>query len=520
MANFNFKINTVLPGHTSSDYFYQEGQFQNSIGIDPEMGVSDSTTKPCGLLRPTSMVKFSGTEITGVPMHIIPNTKTGDSYVYANDGKVHTVASDLTMGTALNSGTALTTASANGASYYNNYAYFAKNTDIARYGPLDGSATLVQNFWTSTLSLTALANKTYPEINGIKIPNHPMHVHTANNRLYFGDVNSDGIGILSMIKTKKVTVEGDTNDTVIPSAYNVLDTYYNWYPTCINSLGNELAVGLIDGTNTTVKQANAKVIFWSTVASDTSYNRIAELPDPLVTAMKNVNGILYVFSGSAQGGMRISRYLGGQSFEEVYYAPDQYPPFQGAVDYVLNRITWGNKTSVPSVSGSVFALGSKSRALAMGIHNILKSTSAGTNPLVTCVKYLKQGATEQPIIGWTDGSAKGLDKLSTTYRSATFRSQLYPVGSKGQINEIRIPLAVALGANMTITVKVYMDDGSSSKTLQEINATNFPGDRRCIEIKDIMANFDNNFYIEFVWSGTALCPIALPIQILGNTLND
>ena len=516
MGKFSIKINTILPGWSSSDYFYSAGQFQSSIGIDPEMGIDDSSTKPCGMIRPTSMEKFSGTEITGTPLWIINDSKTTDSYVYADDGKVHTVASDLTMGTAL---TPLTNASANGAEYYNNYVYFAKETDIARYGPLDGTPSMTQDFFTSELSLTALSNKTYPSINGVEIPNHPMHVHTANNRLYFGDVNSDGVGILSVIKTKKSTHEGEVDDTVVPSSYNVLDTYYNWYPTCINSLGNELAVGLIEGTDTTIKQSNAKVVFWSTLASDTTYNRIVELPDPLITAMKNVNGVLYVFSGSSKGGMRISRYMGGQSFEEVYYAPDQYPPFQGAADYMINRISWGSKTSRPSTSGSVFALGSKSRALSMGIHNILKSTSSGNNPIVTAIKYLKQGATEQPIIGWKDDSSKGLDKLSTTYKDNIWRSQVYPLGQSGRVMSVRIPLGKAVDSNTIITVKVYTDDESNNYALTTINNTNYPGERY-IKLISKESNFKNNFFIEIAWSGTSLCPIALPINIDVETLND
>jgi hypothetical protein len=506
------QISTVLGGWAPSEYFSQAGQFQNSLGIDPEMPKDDSGTRPSGILRPTAMSKFSGTEITGVPLWIETNNKDANAYVYANDGKVHAVIRSgdvIKMGTALNSGSALTTAAGNGLAYYNNYLYGASNADIWRYGPLNGSASLAQSFWTG-LSLTALTNTAYPGINGVSIPNHPMHVHTANNRLYFGDVNANNIGILSMIKTKKVTVEGDTNDTVIPSAYNVLDFYYNWYPTCIATIGTELAIGLINGINTGIKQGNAQVAFWSTVASDTSYNRIAELPDPLITAMKNVNGQLYVFSGSAAGGMRLSRYLGGESFEELFYADDQYPPFQGAVDYMINRIVWGSKTTIPAVSASVFALGSKSRAINMGIHNILKTTSAGSSPLATAVKYLKQGAAEQPIVGWTDGSAKGLDKLSTTYGTSIWRSAIYRVGSSFRIKNIRIPLSAAVAANMTIGVKVYKDEMSTGTTVGTINSTNYANSDKFIKLYPETVG-SNNFFIELTWSGTALCPVSLPI---------
>lgn len=518
MKRFKIQIDTILPGWGVSEYFITKGQFQNSIGIDPEMPKTDSDNRPSGLIRPTAMAKFSGTEITGVPMWILTNNKNTNSYVYASDGKVHVFDADLSMTTALSTPTS---GAGNGAEYYNNYLYFATPTDISRYGPLNGSASMTNSFWTSTLSLTALANTTYPTVNGVKIPNHPMYLHPKNNRLYFGDVNSNGIGILSFIKTKKGTYEGDTNDTTVPSAYNALDFYYGWYPTCISSVGTELAIGLINQNQTTtskVKQKNAQVAFWSTLPSDTSYNRIAELPDPLITAMINVNGQLYVFSGNGAGGMRISRYLGGESFEELYYASDQYPPMQGAVDCLINRLVWGVSTTSPATSASVMALGSKVRAMAMGVHNILKTTSTGTSPIVGCLKYIEQGASKQPVVGWSDGTAKGLDKLSTTYGTSIFRSQVYALGNNGIVKNIRIPLSTAVGANHSIAVKLYIDDGSSNSTIDTINNTNHSG-KRFINISP-MTRFDNNFYLEFTWSGSALLPIAFPIIIEGDLLTD
>jgi hypothetical protein len=512
MPRQTFTIDTILPGWSPSEYFYQKGQFLNSLGVDPEMPKDDSATKPSGLLRPTAMTKFSGTEITGAPVWMETTNKDTNCYVYTKDGKVHVVNSSLTMGTALNSGNALTTATGNGLAYYNNYLYGASNTDIWRYGPLDGSPSLSQTFWTSTLSLTALSNKTYPSIRGIVIPNHPMFLNPSNNRLYFGDVDSNNVGCLSMIKTRKTTNEGDLDDNVIPSAYKVLDFYYGWWPTCVDSIGTELAIGLINGTDTTVKQKNAQVAFWSTLPSDTAYNRIATLPDPLITAMKNVNGQLYVFTGTATGGMRISRYLGGQSFEEVYYADDQVPPLQGAVDFMINRIVYGAHTTSPATSASVMAVGSKSRMMNLGVHNILKSTSSGTTPWATAVKYITQGATAQPIVGWTDGSAKGLDKITTTYGTSIWRSQVFSLGANGRVHKIRLPLAQAISSNMAATVKIYSDDGSSSSTVKSISNTDDNG-KKDIVIYPQGVSFKNNFFMEITWTGSALMTIATPITI-------
>lgn len=509
------QIDSILGGWSVTEYYNQPNQFLSSIGIDPEMPVDDTKTRPCGLIRPTAMAKFSGTEVTGVPLWFITNPKTDTTYCYASDGKVHTITNALAMGTAL---TTVTSSNGNGAAYYSNYIYFAKNTDVARYGPLDGTPAMTQTFWTSTLSETALTNTSYPTVNGIAIPNHPMAYH--QNRLYFGDVNSAGVGVLHMINTRKVTYEGDTDDNTVPSAYNVLDFNYQWFPTCVESFGNEIAIGVIEGNSNNIKQGNAKVLFWDTLATTTAPNRIVELPDPLITAMKFVNGILYCFSGSGSGGMRISRYLGGQQFEELFYLDDQFPPFQGAVDYNINRLVWGASTTTPAVSASVMSLGSKVRQMGMGVHNILKTTSAGATPNCTAVKYIQQGNKVQPIAGWTDGSAKGLDKLSTTYGTSIWRSRLERVGRTFNIKEIRIPLAQAVAANQTITVKILTDDGSTTDTVGTINSTNYPNSERYITIYPQGVGGRNNFLVELTFSGTALATVSLPISYVMEINNE
>lgn len=517
MAKQTITIDSILSGHQPTEYFGQKDQYQSAIGIDPDMPKDDSSVKTSGLIRPTAMAKFSASEVTGVPLWIESNPKTNNSYVYANDGKVHTVASGLTMGTALNSGTALSSASGNGSAYYDNYMYFAKNTDICSYGPLNGTPALDQDYWTTVAGggLTALTDTTYPSINGVEIPNHPMHRH-SDDKLYFGDVNSDNKGIISYVKTTKTTVEGDTDNG---SSYNSLDFDYGYYPTAIATYNTLLAVALIEGTDTTIKQKPAAIIFWDTTSD--SFNQIiqVEFPDPIITAIKNVNGRLYVWSGNASGGYRVSVFAGGYTFQEVYYSEEGYPPFQGAVDAEMNRVVWGSSTTDPAVSGCVMALGSKKAGLSNGVHNILKSTSAGANPHVTALKYLTQASNKinQPVIGFDDDSAKGLDKISTTYGTNVFRSGMFRVGKPFQITKIWMPMTQAVAANMTITPKIYVDDASSNSTLTVINSTNYSNSERNVAIYPDV-NGQHNFFLELTWSGTALLTVGLPIIIEFETL--
>lgn len=501
-------IDSIFGGFAPIKYFPQKGQFTASIGIDPDMPIDDTVTGVSGMLRPTAMAKFSGTEVTGVPLWIIANPKTSNIYVYANDGKVHTVDSTFAMGTALNSGNALTTASGNGAEYYDNYAYFTTNTNVTRYGPLNGSPSLDQVYWGTTLSKTALVNTTYPSINSIVMPNHVMFRHT-DNKLYFCDVVGNQ-GVLHYISTTKTTVEGDTNNG---SSYNALDFPYGYWPTCISNSGTDLVVGLIEGSSTTTRQKPAKISIWDTTsASYTSISDI-ELADPIISAIKNVNGRVYIFSGGAGRGCRVSVLSSAYSVQEVAYLDDTYPPFQGAVDHILNRIAWGGATSYPETSASVFAYGSKIERAGKSVQNILKASSSGTAPLVTAVKYAQNQAMSkvQPIVGWTDGSAKGLDKLSTTYGVSVWRSEVFRVGRNFEIRQLIIQLGASLATNMTIVPKIYVDDESTSYTYKTINSTNFSG--RTIEDFTV-ARGKNDFILELRWSGSVLCPVKLPISIL------
>ena len=512
------KKESILRGISTSNYFSQQGQFQNSIGIDPDMPVTDSGTRPCGLIRPTSMAKFSVTEVTGVPLWMISNPKDTNCYVYANDGKCHVVNSSLAMGTALNSGTALTSSSANGSAYYDNYLYLAKNTDIARYGPLNGSPTLVENYWTTTLSLTAPTNTTYPSINGVVMPNHTCFRHT-NNVLYFCDVTSGNIGILNAIKTTKTTVEGDTNNV---SAYNVIDFNYGWYPTAICNWEKYVLVALIEGTSTTVNQKPAKLILWDTISSSFEDVTPDNFSDPLITALRNINGTVYVWSGNATGGCRLSRFVAVQTLDCLAYIPDAYPPLAGAVDQFLTRIVWGSKITTPAVAGVVYSYNSLYPEFS-GIEKvqcILKSSATGANPYVTCLKYFAQSpAMPQPLIGYDDDSTKGLDKVSTTYDTSYFVDEMIRVGRPFKVERIIIPLASAIVSGNTLTVKIYFDDGSSNLTLPVINNTNYSGQRN-IDFKPQNAIGKNNFYIELSWSGTVLLTVGLPLVYEISIISD
>lgn len=509
------QIDSIFEGQEVSSNFAQTGQFLTSVAIDPDAPTSDGTTdlKPSGFIRPVGYEKFSSTALDQAPLWIITTPKGSAIYVFGNAGDIVSYDSTLDNETLLKT---VSTSKGNGAAYYNNYIYYSSNTDIGRYGPLNGTPSFVDNYWTGTLGLTALTNTTYPSTrNSVEFPNHCMKAH-VDNKLYICDVNSEGKGILNAIKTKKTTYQGDTTDG---SSYNVLDFPFDYEPLCVESYGEMLAIGCSFGNSTTVKQGNSCLFTWDTTSD--SFSRIIPIPDQVITALKYSNGILYGWSGNLSGGTRFWIYLGGDQIQTLKYIPDSIPPMQGAIEVDLNRIMWGGFTVYPINSASVFAYGSKSDLFPRGLHNIARSTvtATSTNGVITCLKQAITSNSPHPnlIIGATDGSNTNLDKRSTTYQTSVYRTKPYEVGSPFDVKSIKIPLSQAVGANMTIVPKIYFDNETSSATGTTINSTNYPDSEKFILLgADNFSNAasgQNSFILEFTISGTSLSTIGLPIEI-------
>lgn len=522
------QIKSVMEGQSPTNYFGGAGTFNTSIGVDPDLPVG-SDIKTSGILVPSRYEKFSGTELTGFPNWIITNNKTNNSFVYTSAGLLHSFNSSIVMRTTDEASTAfpitITGGAGNGAVFYNNFVYLAEAADISQYGGMDQGASIVktENVWTGgKFGLSALTNTTYPTLQGVPIPNHAGHVHTDNS-CYWGDVVA-GQGVIHRMNTKKGTIQGDTNGTTIPSAFNVLDLPFGYYPTDIESYGTDLVILAIQTTDSTINQGKAAIFFWDPTNTDSFYRQVA-LPDPLGTALLNVNGILYCWSGNAANGVRLSQYIGGETIKEISYQEEGVPPLAGAVDALGSRLVWGTMTTYPEASASVVAYGSKNDLLPKGLHNVARSTSAGATQNVNSLKYVQQASNVTPrlIVGWGDASAKGLDKLSTTATfNSVWRSEVFNINQEFVLKKLIIPLAGAVDATTTVTVKIYMDDGSSSTTLTTIDNTSYPGKRKILykAVELASALGENNFFIEIKWTGTTQMPVLLPIPVWVDVSDD
>lgn len=520
-------------------HFAGKGQMRALFGIDPAQPVDDAdsatSTVASGLLRPAASQKISGTTIASAPLWMIPNPKDANTYVYDANGSAYTLSTTNTV-TALADGGSLSSSLGNGGAYYDNYLYFIKNTDVCRYGPLNGSAAFNATYWTGTLSKGALTNTTYPKSfkNNIQYPNHVAHRH-SDGALYIADVVGNQ-GVLHKIKTTKVSVEGDTDNG---STASILTFGYGLYPMAIDSLGSNVAVALVESSFSNKRDMKAKLAIWDTTS--TSFNSITwvEFPDPLITAMKNVDGILHIISGNYNArGFRVSKHLGGYSFGEVYYSETGEPCFSGALEAILHRLLIGSYTNVPESDGCVYSLGLQKGALGGSVFKSMRATGGTASTAVTALAVINEGsnvATEfgfyTPTIGWTQagegstGMSHGLDQQGTQYNNApsVAWSDVFKIGQPFEIQKIRIPFVQTLATNMTVTAKIYFDDNAATKTLTTINSTNFPNSAetnfgRAANIKtdntgSSIGRGENNFFLELRWSGSALATIGFPILI-------
>lgn len=437
-------IQSVFEGYQPSKNFGASDEFLASIGIDPDMPATDSSsdTKTSGFIRPVVYAPFSGAEIDSAPIAIITEPKSNMTWVVLANGKIRAYWSDLSTAVSIGQ---VAGNNARGAFYYNNYIYVTgtgtSKDDVSRIGPLnslpydtqtgnfttgqiltggtsgatarivadtDGGATgtltlefiqgifsdnetitdegsgsaavnrsfaslITNNVWKgSTLgSQTALTDASYPQtLFNVGYLNHFGFVHT-DGVAYFLDYK-DGLGLIHKIQTTKTNFEGDTNDGSAYASISGLSLPIGYIPLVATSYGIDVVIAGTRTSDATVNQGNAILGFWN--AADDLFYRFIQLPDPICSVLKYVNGTLYGISGSLSGGYRLWRYVGGDAVETLKVIEDGYPPLQNAADFIGNRLVWAHNTTYPIITSGLLAYGSESGLFADGLHHIGRTT--------------------------------------------------------------------------------------------------------------------------------------------------
>ena len=526
-------FDSILGGQGDFSEFQGKGQYRSSLGIDPFMPILDSLSnisdRPSGLLRPAPSTQNSGTSINDTVMWIESNPKTQDVFVYDHQGSLYTVQADsINTFTSLSDGGSLSNSIGNGAAYYDNYIYLSKNTTIARYGPLDGTPSFNGDYWGTTLGKTALTQSTeYPlhAFLGIYYPFHVLHRH-SDGRLYIADTIG-GRGSISYISTSKTTVEGDTDNG---STYNILTLPQNFLPTAMASYGSQLAIAVFEGPSTTIgnsqSKKKAKILLWDT--SSQNYNTITndEFPDQFISSIRNVNGVLYVISADlGSSGFRISRYIGGYSFQEVKKVYSGEAPFHGGTSGIGDNLYIASYTTSPINASSVYAYVPGTNSL----HNILNiKTGASYSASALCTDLSKNMRRRTVLASYSTGSPGGTNNgLVHNYNSSAdystnnqyWWSPVVTVGQPFKIRKLRLSIPNILTANMSIIPSFWCDGHAQSVIMPTINSTNYGTRAQTFVLRPVHTSGtasqtnDYSFWLELKWTGSENCPIALPIEV-------
>lgn len=527
------RIESIAGGISSYDYSARADQFFNSLGIDPSSNDASITGRGSGFssLKPTRPQSITSTAFTSVPLWIAGAPKTTTTFLYDMKGSVYTG----TTGYAdLNDGG---DSEGDGMAYYNNYMYFARNTTVARLGPLDGDAVWTDDYWVTILSKAALGRQAYPSRNtgftDAEYPRHVLHRHT-DGKLYIADV-VDNQGTIHYIKTTKTTYEGDTDDG---SKYDALNLPYGYYPTDIESLGDDLVISAFEGrryTDSTTypggTEGRAALFFWDTT-SDNFYRIIQrEFPDQIITALENSNGVLYTFScnpGTEPTGLRVLRYLGGRSFEQVLLLPDIDAPFAGGTTTQLNQIFFGSTNSFQSygrpaiwsiglpneqLSNATYAV-TGARSSAGAVHAIYFEDSGApwAKDMMYSYANSNNSATLERFGGNT--SAWDTDLMNSTSGHAYWFSNWYKIGNNFKITKIRFNLLNTLTSEADIAVLLSVDASGSPVEVGTLNSTNYPSSVGLVTIRPPHSNTGClSFQIGFKWRGTSAPGIEMPIEV-------
>lgn len=537
------RIESILGGHAPMTHFAAPDQYLTSLGIDPSVtgqsGDYGIGSYGSGLINPmgTYRVTSATNSFLGYPMWIT-SEPTGNSfnpfYIYCANGSVYTVDDQMTTFTGLADLNDGGTATGNGCAYYDNYIYFARDTTIARYGPLSGTETFTDDYWVGTLGKTALTNTSYPlGYNPIlRFPNHFLHRH-SDGKLYIADV-VDNQGTIHYIKTTKTTVEGDTD---AGSTYDAVNVGYKLWPTCMESYGPNLIVAFVEqnqagtgGQNTRSSVTSAKIAFWDTISQNVNSIIWVEFPDQIITAMKNINGVLYFFSSDNGGlGTRVSRLVGDYTIEEVWYSEVGFAPWPGAVDGYANRLIFGTLVSTPTETemGAVISLGLGKSAYGNGafcVHRVTDEVIGGET--ITALKIHKGSRTysNKPIVGTTHHLEISSDN-ENAYASITnsWWSQFYKVGQPFKITKIRIPIIADTHNSYTLQVRVMKEfvDGSRP-IIHTIDSATY-GNNKALTVVIRPTNLvcQNAFSLGLLWVNCeGFVQVALPITIEYELVND
>lgn len=525
MAKRNLNISSILGGHQPSEVFGGDDQFLDSAGVDPDVSGA-GLSKSSGYIRPKS---FSASQ--SLPNSIIsfvvpkvtePALSSSDfidkAYAITDAGEIFSFDEDAgSLSNKVDQGS-VSGDRASSANYYKDYIYiFGTGTDgneISRFGPISGSSPTIENDlitggvidWTNPAGSATLAD----------FYEHPYqrwssHVH-GDGQLYVLDYSTAfGQAIVHSIK-----MDTDGNDT--GSEYNVLDLPSGYRATDITNLGTDIVIAatLQYSSLPDFYRGKSALFIWDPT-DDISFYRRVDVPMPYISVVYNKNNNVYIFGARENDrGVVVAIYNGGYTTTIIDAIDDAAAPFPEAVDTIGERIVFGSDRNIYAYGYHSPRIGDSTAR-----HNIGRISNEFSS--IRTLNYALPSSNSDPklVVGASE-AIEETDDTNLVNNPAVFKSEVFNVGQQFGINKIALPLGKGIDTNTEIDVTINYDNGAFSKSLTQINSTNFDSGERRVVYKSPELDTDQisyyNFYIEIQMKSDE--GIMLPIQVQVEVIDD
>lgn len=416
------------------------------FGFD-EIRNASLADEPGALLAGLASRKESSTTVTAIPKWIVKNPLSEDE-VFALDsaGAVYTSTNNGDSW-AVVAGNTVTSAHGNGLAIWKDYLIVARDFVLDTYGPLS-SAPAWTNGW-KTIGTSA------PDDGGDPLF-HPM-LHGQDDILYIGC----GRYLASVAEAVAPFVPGTAASFTFTA--QALDIPAGNRIKCLSELGKHLLLGTWRGT-TVGKFTTADIYPWDRVSS--SYNLPIRVNESGVHQMISAANLVY-FQAGVKGNLFVTN---GTTVERVadlsrfYSFTELSNSFPGAICTHGDKILWATSAG----SGGPMGVW----CLQQGVLSFDASVSTGTTTSVQVASLLPVSSSAY-LIGWLDGSAKGIDSvnLSGTARRTSYGtyvdSQFYVVGGptrKASFSELELQFTQPLTSGDGVKIS-YRNDLAASFTL-------------------------------------------------------
>lgn len=415
------------------------GQAENPhIGFGNAVGMDLYTTKGVARLS-RKMQKASGTVCTDFPLYVT-EANNGDVYVQGDTGVIYKGTTNASSWAVVAGGPTPAANAGRGIIVWEDYLFAMTPTDVAVYGPLSGSPSWDNTWWTSTVGNPALVNT--------NLTPHVPFINPALNFLYI----SNGRYVAYVQLNGPATTFDPTDATTFLTSNKafIMPAYY-----IAQNIGFLPPKYTAIAVQNTMTNSQADVVIWDGTTNTTATN-VVSLPGASgpVKQLLTRNGVLYGITNIEHGiytingssatlvdrlGLRMSsRLITGEV--NTSRVVSQILP-NGADFLGPELLTAGcNQPQITSqqTNTGMFPYGVWSVNIEDQTIGLRFPLSFGDiNALYTTtykIGFIKTINDTAVIVGWAKGSTYGIDLLSLsdyiTDQNTTFlESAIYEVGT-------------------------------------------------------------------------------------------